>query len=115
MQEYYTNRIFRRQCIATIFKIVDLLLTVIPLAVITWVLLKLFRKTFAKYSLSNIFLATSFVIIWGISIFRLTDKLSGDVAEIDASWFGTLNSLFIITLAPLFSNGGKVNTTPMQI
>ncbi|MGB0881130.1 MAG: peptide MFS transporter [Polaribacter sp.] len=107
----YTNRILEGNA-AIIFKIVDVLLTVVPLGVITWVLIKLFRKTFAKYSLSNIFLGTSFVIIWGISIFRLYDKLSGNVAEIDASWFGTLNSLFIITLAPLFSKWWESKHNP---
>ena len=107
----YTDRILEGNA-AIIFKIVDVLLTVVPLGVITWVLLKLFNKTFAKYSLSNIFLAASFVIIWGISIFRLYDKLSGDVAEIDASWFGTLNSLFIITLAPLFSKWWESKRNP---
>lgn len=107
----YTDRILEGNA-AIIFKIVDVLLTVVPLGVITWVLIKLFNKTFAKYSLSNIFLAASFVIIWGISIFRLYDKLSGDVAEIDASWFGTLNSLFIITLAPLFSKWWESKRNP---
>ena len=107
----YTDRILEGNS-AVIFKIVDVLLTVVPLGVITWVLIKLFKKTFAKYSLSNIFLATSFVIIWGIALFRLNDKLGGEVAEIDASWFGTLNSLFIITLAPLFSKWWESKHNP---
>lgn len=107
----YTDRILEGNS-AIIFKIVDVLLTVVPLGVITWVLIKLFKKTFAKYSLSNIFLATSFVVIWGIALFRLYDKLGGDVAEIDASWFGTLNSLFIITLAPLFSKWWESKHNP---
>ena len=107
----YTDRILEGNA-AVIFKIVDVLLTIVPLGVITWVLIKLFKKTFAKYSLSNIFLAISFIIIWAIAIFRLNDKLSGDVAEIDASWFGTLNSLFIITLAPLFSKWWESKRNP---
>lgn len=107
----YTDRILEGNS-AIIFKIVDFLLTVVPLAVITWVLIKLFKKTFTKYSLSNIFLAISFIVIWGIAIFRLVDKLGGDVAEIDASWFGTLNSLFIITLAPLFSKWWESKYNP---
>lgn len=107
----YTNRVLEGNS-AMIFKIVDLLLTVVPLGVITWVLIKLFKKTFAKYSWSNIFLGLSFVIIWAIAIFRLYDKLSGDVAEIDASWFGTLNALFIITLAPLFSKWWESKYNP---
>ncbi|TYA92349.1 peptide MFS transporter [Seonamhaeicola marinus] len=107
----YTNRILEGNS-AVIFKVVDALLTIVPLGVITWVLIKLFKQTFSKYSWSNITLAFSFVVIWGISIFRLYDKLGGDVAEIDASWFGTLNSLFIITLAPLFSKWWESKHNP---
>ena len=107
----FTNRVLEGNS-AIIFKIVDLLLTVVPLGVITWVLYKLFRKTFAKYSWSNITLAFSFVVIWFIAIFRLYDKLSGDVAEVDASWFGILNSLFIIMLAPLFSKWWESKRNP---
>ena len=107
----YTDRVLEGNA-GVIFKVIDLLLTVIPLGVITWVLIKLFRKTFAKYSWSNIILGFSFVVIWGISIFRLYDKLSGDAAEIDATWFATLNSLFIITLAPLFSKWWESKHNP---
>src|SRR5690606_13584331 len=42
------------------FKIVNSLMTIVPLGVITWVLVMLFKKTFAKYALSNIFLSLSF-------------------------------------------------------
>ncbi len=88
---------------ALIFKIVDTLITVVPLGVITWVLFKLFGQTFKKIALSNIILATSFLSIWGIAIWKLSVILPKDSAEIEASWFLILNSLFIITLAPLFS------------
>lgn len=88
---------------ALIFKIVDTLITVVPLGVITWVLLKLFGQTFKKISLSNIVLAISFLSIWGIALWKLSVILPKDSAEIEASWFLILNSLFIITLAPLFS------------
>lgn len=88
---------------ALIFKIVDTLITIVPLGVITWVLLKLFGQTFKKISLSNIVLAISFLSIWGIALWKLSVILPKDSAEIEASWFLILNSLFIITLAPLFS------------
>ncbi len=107
----YTQRVLEGNS-AFIFKIVDALMTIIPLTVITWVLIKLFSKTFKKYSLSNIFLALSFVIIWTLAIYRLFDKFNQDIAEIDASWFGILNSLFIITLAPLFSKWWESKYNP---
>ncbi len=51
---------------ATIFKIVNTLLTVIPLGIITWVLFRLFKETANRIATSNIVLAGSFVVVWGI-------------------------------------------------
>ena len=71
--------------------------------IITYVLYLLFKQTFQKYAVSNIFLGTSFIIIWGIIIWMLNLEFSKDIAEVKASWFGILNSFFIIAFAPLFS------------
>lgn len=159
----YTHRILYGTQ-AYFFSIINALMAIVPLAVITWVLLKLVKETFGKYSLSNGFLSLSFIIIWGIVIWmvhkdintkayeidiagkistiKIEDKLeqgstihlidldqkgnykfipaedednfskkvSGTVVkeklneiEIPASWFGILNSLFIILLAPIIS------------
>ncbi len=97
---------------AFIFKIVDTLITVIPLGIITWVLLKLFGQTFKKISLSNIVLGISFLSIWGIAIWKLYIILPENNAEIEASWFLILNSLFIIGLAPLFSKWWESKFNP---
>ena len=88
---------------AITFKIINAFITVIPLMVITWVLLMLFKQTFGRYAKSNIFLGTSFVIIWGIVIWMLYNEFQVDTAEVPASWFSVLNSLFIILFAPVFS------------
>ena len=98
----YTDRVLEGSG-ATTFKIVNTLLTVVPLIIITYVLFLLFKKTFAKYALSNVLLGTSFVIIWGIVIWMLKNEFSKEAAEVKASWFGILNSFFIIAFAPLFS------------
>ena len=50
---------------ALIFKIINSLLTIVPMVILTIILYLLFKNTFEKYAISNIFLATSFVIIWG--------------------------------------------------
>lgn len=98
----YTDRVLEGSGAMT-FKIVNTLLTVVPMLIITWVLLLLFKQTFEKYALSNILLGTSFIIIWGIVIWMLNREFAEDVAEVKASWFGILNSFFIIAFAPLFS------------
>jgi len=107
----YTNRILEGNS-AMIFKVVNTLLTIVPLGIITWVLAKLFRQTFKKYAFSNIVLASSFVIIWSIAIWMLYNEFQKDIAEIQASWFGILNSLFIITFAPLFSKWWESKYNP---
>ncbi|MEO9572142.1 MAG: peptide MFS transporter [Polaribacter sp.] len=107
----YTDRVLEGSA-GLIFKIVNSLMTLIPLGIITWVLYLLFKKTFAKYKWSNIFLSISFLIIWIIAIGMLTKEFQKDTAEIPASWFSVLNSLYIITLAPLFSKWWESKYNP---
>jgi len=47
-----------------------MIITIVPIFIITWVLVLLFKKTFKKYLIASITLATSFVIIWGIVIWK---------------------------------------------
>jgi len=121
--EKYTNRILTGNSSA-IFLIVNSLMTLVPLLIINWVMFLLFRKTFTKYSIANLVLSLSFVIIWIIALWMLVKdyytagylelsdatleflrikKTTEALTEVPATWFSTLNSLFIITLAPLFS------------
>ena len=51
---------------ATIFNIVNTLLTVVPLIIISYVLYLLWKKTFKKIASSNIVLVVCFVFMWGI-------------------------------------------------
>lgn len=98
----YTDRALEGSA-ANTFKIVNTIITLVPMVVITWVLIMLFKQTFGKYSMSNVWLGLSFVIIWGIVIWMLKKEFSSDATEVPASWFSVLNSLFIILFAPLFS------------
>jgi POT family proton-dependent oligopeptide transporter len=88
---------------ASLFKIADALLTIIPLIIITYVLIKLFKQTFKKYATGNIILSISFVIIWGIVIWKIGREYASESTEVPATWFGILNSLFIVGFAPAFS------------
>ncbi|MFT5231984.1 MAG: POT family proton-dependent oligopeptide transporter [Candidatus Krumholzibacteriia bacterium] len=89
---------------ATFFATANLILTVGPLAIITWVLAMLFKQTFRQYAASNIFLGVGFAGIWALVIWMLIrDYTSGDTVTVPASWMGILNSFFIIAFAPLFS------------
>ncbi len=97
---------------ADIFRVVNSLITLVPLAIITWVLYLLFKQTFSKYKWSNLILSFSFLIVWVIAIWMLIDQFKDDNLEIPASWFSVLNSLFIITLAPLFSKWWESKYNP---
>ncbi|QLE00662.1 peptide MFS transporter [Galbibacter sp. BG1] len=88
---------------ATTFKTINAIITVVPMIVITWVLILLFKQTFKKFALSNFWLGLSFVIIWAIVLWMLQKEFAADATEVPASWFSVLNSLFIILFAPLFS------------
>jgi POT family proton-dependent oligopeptide transporter len=88
---------------ALVFKIINSLLTIVPMIIFTMILYLLFKNTFEKYAISNLFLASSFVIIWGIVIWMLSREFSQDSTEVPASWFAILNSFFIIVFAPVLS------------
>ena len=128
----YTNRVLTGNS-SLIFLIVNTLVCLVPLIIINWVLLQLFKRTFKNYSRSNIFLSISFVIIWLITLWMLTnewykagflplsdgfreflmiEKSTVPMTEVQASWFGILNSLFIIAFAPLFSKWWESKYNP---
>jgi POT family proton-dependent oligopeptide transporter len=180
----YTNRVMEGSW-ATIFIVSNILITVVPLGIITYVLIRLFKQTYGSYPLSNISLGLSFVIIWGIVFWMINRDLSsqsfivdvpteqgieqvkivepidltvGDEVnvvqvrgkyiymgaekaaraveltaaegkpspliratvrevkenevEIGATWFGILNSLFIIMFAPMFSKWWESKYNP---
>ncbi|HEU0136307.1 MAG TPA: peptide MFS transporter [Flavobacterium sp.] len=107
----YTNRILEGDA-GMIFKFVNAAIVIVPLAIITWVLILLSKQTFSKYAMSNLVLATSFIMIWAIAIWMLYNQFSEDALEVPASWFSSLNSLYIIALAPLFSKWWESKYNP---
>lgn len=107
----YTDRTLEGNAAMT-FKIIDALLTTVPLIIISWVLVLLAKKTFKKIGMSNIVLGIAIVGLWFLVLFRLDDKFSQPGTEVDATWFGILNSFFIITLAPFFSRWWESKYNP---
>ncbi|MBF0597818.1 peptide MFS transporter [Faecalibacter rhinopitheci] len=83
----------------TIFNIINAGLTIIPLAIITYVVGKLTQQTFGKAPLSNVVQILCFVGIWGIAIWMLYREFTATSSEITVSWFSILNSFFIIAFA----------------
>ena len=98
----FTDRVLEGNA-ASIFKIIDAIVTIVPIGIITYVLISLFRKTFSRIGFSNIVLAISFVLIWALVIYKLYINFSVEAKEVEITWFAILNSLFIIVFAPLFT------------
>lgn len=98
----FTDRVLEGNA-ASIFKIIDAIVTIVPIGIITYVLISLFKKTFSRIGFSNIVLAISFVIIWALVIYKLYINFSVEAKEVEITWFAILNSLFIIVFAPLFT------------
>ncbi|NJC27840.1 peptide MFS transporter [Neolewinella antarctica] len=98
----YTDRTLDAENAGT-FKIANLLLTVIPVMVLTYVLFKLFAITFKKYSLANLVLGFAFVIVWILVGIMLYEQFTNESLEVPAGWFQIFNSLFIICFAPAFA------------
>ncbi|MFZ6676164.1 peptide MFS transporter [Undibacterium sp. Xuan67W] len=85
------------------FKIINTLITIIPTFILSWLLVKLFGGTAKKYLMSNILLVVCMALIWSLVIWMLSREFSLDQSSVPATWFGVLNSFFIVILAPMFS------------
>ena len=85
------------------FKWIDAILTIFPIAIVTYVLVGLSKKIYTKYPLTIIFTAISFLIIWALGIWKVYREFNLETTEVTVSWFQILNSFFIITLASSFS------------
>ena len=88
---------------ALIYKIVDTIISIVPMLVLTYVIYSMAKSIIKKYPLTILFTAISFMIIWGLVIARVYDKIFAITPTVDTTWFQILNPVFIITLAPLYS------------
>ena len=71
----YTNRELSGSS-ATIFNTINTIITIVPMIVITYVLIRLFNNIFSIYFISNLFLGLSFIIIGGIVIYMLNTEIN---------------------------------------
>ena len=97
---------------AMTFNIVNALLTIVPLLIITYVLLLLWKKTFSKIAGSNIVLVITFLLMWGVVGWMLNREFTAESNEITVSWFSILNSFFIIVFATFFSKWWESKYNP---
>lgn len=86
-----------------VFNVVNALIMAIPAGILSWLLVKLFSGTGKTYLVSNLLLTLALGTIWAIVIWMVQRQLSLEKSDIPASWFGILNSLFIVVFAPVVS------------
>jgi POT family proton-dependent oligopeptide transporter len=98
----YTDRVVSGTT-QTVFQTIDFVLSLAPLVILTYVIWQLAVRIAEKYTLTVSLISVSFLIVWGLAIWRLYHEYSQEQTEVAASWFQVLNPFFIITLAPLFS------------
>lgn len=82
---------------ATIFNVVNTLLTVIPLIIISWVLYLLWKKTYNKIPGSNIVLVVCFLLMWAIVGWMLNRDFNTTAYDVSYSAIEV----------PELDNGGK--------
>lgn len=78
----FTDRILEGSA-ASAFVVVDTIITIVPLAVITYVLFLLIKATYKRIALSNIFIGLSFLIIWGIAIWKVIKDANTVAYEVE--------------------------------
>jgi POT family proton-dependent oligopeptide transporter len=74
---------------ATAFNIVNILLTVVPLLIVSWVLYLLWKNTFKKIPGSNIVLVVCFLGVWGVVGWMLNRDLNSKAYEVQTSYIVT--------------------------
>ncbi len=97
---------------STLFKWADAALTIFPLLAVSVVLFGLAKQIAKKYPATIFFTAISFIIMWGLAIWKVEKEFTAVNTEVPASWFGILNSFFIVSLAPFFSKLWETKFNP---
>jgi POT family proton-dependent oligopeptide transporter len=70
----YTERVLTGTS-AIVFMVIDMITTIVPILIISWVLFLLLKKTIKTYLLSGIILASSFIIVWLIVGWKINREL----------------------------------------
>jgi len=102
----FTERVLTENW-ALIYKIVDTIISIAPMLVLTYVIFNLAKLILKEYPLTILFTSISFLIIWILVLMRVYDKITSDSPIVDTTWFQILNPVFIISLAPLYSQVWK--------
>lgn len=85
------------------FKIISSIIFMLPVGILLWLFIGTVKKLGKTYAGAMSFMGLSVLILLGMIGFLIYDQFMEDNLEVPATWFQSLNALFIFTLAPLFS------------
>jgi POT family proton-dependent oligopeptide transporter len=85
------------------FKVIGGLLSALPVIILTYLFVGISKQIGKIVPLAMGFMGLSVAILWGIIGFMIYEQSQATDPEVPATWFQSLNALFIFTLAPLFS------------
>lgn len=98
----YTDRSLNGSAI-TIFKVISAVLSALPVGILTWLFIGMHKAIGKIYPSAMAFMGLSVLILWSIIGYMVYNQFFDPNPEVPATWFQSLNALFIFTLAPLFS------------
>ena len=87
----------------TFFKFLSGIISAFPVLILTFMFFSMYKSVGSIYSNAMKFMALTVIILWGMIGYMIYDQFTAENIEVPATWFLTLNALFIFTLAPLFS------------
>lgn len=88
---------------AMTFKVISSLISFSPVVILLFLFVGTARALGRTFAVGMSFMALSILILAGITGYMVYDQFNSSGAEVPATWFQSLNALFIFTLAPLFS------------
>ena len=94
------------------FKIINSAMTLIPAAILTALLIQLWRGAGKRFPMSNLLLSVAMALIWALSLWMLGREFGFDQTDVPATWYGVLNSFFLVILAPMFSKMWEKHWNP---
>lgn len=97
----YTDRTLSGD--GTAFKVISSLISLLPVGILTWLFIGTTKTLGKEYFGAMSFMGLSVLILLGITGYMIYDQFQEKGGEVPATWFQSLNALFIFTLAPLFS------------
>ena len=98
-----TDRTLDTETSKMIFNVIGAILSALPVVILTWLFIGMNKAIGKNYPAAMGFMALSVVILWGIIGYMVYSQFINPNPEVPATWFQSLNALFIFTLAPIFS------------